>query len=177
VRPRLLAVIAAAASAICLPSGAVAAPIAQEPPATANFNGTDYTWSQVAKLQLSCVISGGRATCFATQVEADRVATLQVNPFAAPPLTAAATCTPALTVWAGPNSTGFSASYTDYPGWNNLPVGLKNDVSSWRPGCRPGRLSDLDNGGGPQITLGSGSPTQSPMPSGWENRANSAYRG
>jgi hypothetical protein len=176
VRPRLLAVIIAAVCAICIPSGALAAPVVQEPPTFATFNGMDYSWDQAAKLQLSCVISGVRATCFATQSEADRTAALQANPFAAPSLSTAASCAPALTVWAGPGMTGLSASYTDYPGWYNLPAGLKNDVSSWRSGCRPGRLSDLDGGGGPQITLASGG-SQSPMPSGWNDRANAAYRG
>jgi len=137
--------------------------------------GVSYSWDYAMRSEWACVIAGQDVSCYDTQAEADRAARLGLDEAQLDQMGMLASCTPGLTVWTGTSQTGGSATFLQIGTWFNLPSGLNNQVSSWRTGCRPGRLSDGADGGGSQLSLPAYS-VQNTMPPGWDNRASAAYR-
>jgi hypothetical protein len=166
-----LAALAACAAAGVGASGALTAPTTPKAfPATGTYKGATAPSEDLVTRGLSCNVVRGDLSCYDSRAEADRATGQRAA------LGVLSTCSPPLRVWYGGNFTGSNLSFYDYPGWQNLPAAYVNQVSSWQTGCRSGKLSDLNGGGGAQLSLGANQ-SQGVMPLGWNDKANAIYRG
>lgn len=166
-----LALAAVAVGASATPDATPAVATVAAFPDSGSYKGIVSPSEKLVTRGLACNIIGPKLTCYDTELEALEAGRAETQE----PMSVAATCSPPLSVYMDQGFQGGSLSFYSYPGWQDLPSSWRNQTSSWKSGCRAGRLSDYTGGGGNQIGLPAGS-TASSMPSGWNDRADAIYR-
>jgi len=168
-----VALIALGAGALAAAPGGASGPAGAPFPSTGTYEGRVHPSGQLIARGLDCNLVGGELTCFDGETQARNAAASTMQPFRAD------LCSAPLTVWWDGGFEGGSLSYYDFPGWQDLPPGWGGStpqVSSWRAGCRPARLSAAGDGAPPWISLPAGG-RQDVMPPGWNDRAVAVFRG
>lgn len=172
-------IIAATAALAATLAPAASAVTSQPFPETGTYHGQTLPAEELTNPArgLACAVTAGSLTCHDSLAEsqaASRIAELKSgSSFGL--VAALSSCSPALIVWENSGFTGTSLGYNDYPGWFDLPSWFRNVTSSWQTGCRLGKLAENTGGGGAQRSWGSYSSES--LPSSWNDRADSVYRG
>ena len=139
-------------------------------PEVAQYKGAPLPVAEAITEGLHCNALGVTLTCYDDLAVARDMGALSGG------VVALASCSPGHTVWWDGPFAGATLTTLTYPGWTNLPVAWRNQTSSWASGCRSGKLADGLGGAGAQISLAANQ-SQGSMPLGWNDRADSVYRG
>jgi hypothetical protein len=167
-----LGILAAAAvvTAAGAATGTAARPAPEPFPTVGTYRGELIDSEVLVTSGLACTLVVGILSCYDSRADARAAATTRLERAGVP------SCSPPLEVWWDGGFQGGSLAYYDHPGWQALPDAWLGQVSSWRSGCRPGRLSASSAGGVPTIGLPPGG-LAGVMPAGWNDRAGAIYRG
>lgn len=169
----LLATILALAVAV-MPAAAAEKPNAKVVPfpETGTYNGQTYAADDLLKRSLACNVKDRAFACFDTEQEA-RLAGDALEPVSGG-VTALASCSPPLILWAGVFFSGGSIAFYDRLVWQNMPGGWANVPSSANTGCTSARIADLPGGGGASALLTANAAFSGL--GGMDNRTESIYR-
>ena len=119
-------------------------------PSTARYGAIEIPMNLAVAIGLNCNLTSTGLACYQTQADA-------VGALGAGTNVAAASCTPAMTLYDGANFTGASVNITLQSVWVNLSgLGFSNRTSSWRTGCVGGYLADGTGGAGTRIGMPAG---------------------
>ena len=138
-------------------------------PSSAQYGTLEIPMNLAVAMGLNCNLTDTGLTCYQTEAEAlDALVTTAS-------LTAAASCTPAMSLYDGTSFTGANVNITVQSVWLNLSgLAFSNRTSSWRTGCAGGYLADGAAGAGTRIGMAAGG-QQSSLGT-FNNLASSALR-
>lgn len=157
--PRALAG-AIAACALIPAMASAAAPGSMDLPATAQYGSVEIPTRLAVSMGLGCNLIGAELTCYGTQSEALEAGSTSVESdslnatTANGTVTAAATCSPPMSLYDGTSFTGSNLNIYTQSLWINLSgYAFDNRTSSWTTGCAGGYLANGTGGGGTRIGM------------------------
>lgn len=162
---RTAVVVASCLLGLCAATVQAAPSAPAEFPSFGTYKGQVYDSETLVNLGLTCNVDGGSLECFDSAREARRALA------DAQRARGLEFCEP-LSVY---QASGFAGGSLQYNTSSNLPVSWRNTVSSWRAGCRFGKLFDGLNQTGASVGLAAGQGDASMTT--FNNRADSVYRG
>ena len=169
-RLAMRALVGAMIAAALVPALATSTPTPTiDVPSSAQYGTLEIPMNLAVAMGLNCNLTDTGLTCYQTEAEAlDALVTTA-------DLTAAASCTPAMSLYDGTSFTGASVNITVQSVWLNLSgLAFSNRTSSWRTGCAGGYLADGAGGAGTRIGMAAGG-QQSSLGT-FNNLASSALR-
>ena len=138
-------------------------------PSSARYGTLEIPMNLAVAMGLNCNLTNTGLACYKSEVEALGALVDTTG------LTAAASCTPAMSLYDATSFTGASVNITLQSVWVNLSgLGFDNRTSSWRTGCAGGYLADGTGGAGTRIGMAAGG-QQSSLGT-FNNLASSALR-
>lgn len=165
-----LALTGALIAAALTPALATSTPtITIDVPSSAGYGTLAIPMNLAVAMGLNCNLTDTGLSCYDSEAEAFAALDTTTN------LVAAASCTPAMSLYDGTSFTGASVNITLQSVWVNLSgLGFSNRTSSWRTGCAGGYLANGTGGAGTRIGMAAGG-QQSSLGT-FNNLASSALR-
>lgn len=151
-RLAMRALVGAMIAAALVPALATSTPTPTiDVPSSAAYGTLDIPMNLAVAMGLNCNLTDTGLTCYESETEALAALDTTTN------LVAAASCTPAMTLYDGASFTGASLNIATQSVWINLSTySFGNRTSSWRTGCVGGYLADGTGGAGTRIGMPAG---------------------